>query len=115
MTIDHSGVRDVSDNGNPIVVQRSATKLSGTFAATGTSDAVFVKGINKIELNFGSGSVTLQRSLDSGATFVDVVLPDGITAAAFTADAAFDYDAGTGSLLRFNCTSHSSDITYKVG
>lgn len=110
-----SGYKDLSGNNPNVLEPLGTTKLSGTFTGTGQSSATYLRGVHSVELNFGTGSVTLERSLDDGVTFVSVVLPDGTTAATFTADAAFELDAGkAGGLYRFNCTSYTSDITYKV-
>ena len=115
--MDHQGVRDLSGNNPNACVQQKTLKLSKTFSATGTSDWVFLKGRHSVSImHTGTATVKLERSNDGGVTATDIMLPDGVTAASFTAEAAFDMDFGDqGSLIRFNCTAHTNNVTCEIG
>ncbi len=107
---DGTGVLDLSANNPPILVSRRTAKLSKTFGATGQSDWIYLYGRHEVSLTaFGVATVKLERSLDGGTTPIDVTLPDGATANAYSAEAGFEIDAGVqGMLVRFNCTAWTS-------
>lgn len=79
--------------------------LRGSFTGTGQSGEIHVFN-GMLNLNFGSGSVTLQR-LGANGTWYDVL--DGT----YTADVAVNID-GHGVAFRLNCTSYSSEIAYEI-
>lgn len=83
---------------------------SGTFTATGASDPIIIgrgHSLVNISLNFGTGTVALQRSFDDGTTW--------LTVKEYTADAEEqfeDYEAG--NQYRLNCSAYTSDIDYRL-
>jgi len=85
-----------------------------TFSATGYSDVFESNGDFPVSMDFGSGAVTLERSLDKGATFQPVMGVDG-AANSFTADTSFDVKGKHTAQYRFNCTSYTSGITCRAG
>lgn len=88
-------------------------RVSGTFAATGNSAAITVRGGRRVDisLDFGEGTVVLQRSVDEGTTWLPVSTEEG-TALSWTADVATTWLAGTPAKFRLNCSAHTSDIDY---
>jgi hypothetical protein len=86
-------------------------RLAGTFSSQSTSDAIQVLGDASFQLDFGSGTVSLQTSID-GANFFIAKLPDGSTAATWTADMAAGLYFPTPTWVRFDCSSYTSTITY---
>lgn len=87
--------------------------LAGTFDSATQSDYILVEGNARFELNFGSGTVALQESFDA-VTWYTAKMPDGTTDASWTADVALSLFYPVQTYVRFNCSSYSSDITYKL-
>lgn len=67
----------------------SYAKLAGTFTADATSGSIALHGKANISLSgtFGGGTVSVQRSFDSGTSWVTVSRDSAGTAAAYTAAA----------------------------
>lgn len=89
------------------------TYLAGTFTGTGQSDHIVCEGHARFELNFGTGTVKLQESFDA-VTWYTAKMPDGSTDASWTADVALPLFYPVQTFVRFDCTAHSGDITYKL-
>jgi hypothetical protein len=82
--------------------------VTGTFTGTGASNPVYVNSYGSFELNFGTGTVQLERSLDEKATWVAV--PNG----EFTADVSTVISDPYGAYYRLNCTAYTGDIAYHI-
>lgn len=85
--------------------------LSGTFTSATASDAIQILGDASFQLNFGTGTVSLQTSINAVDFFI-ATLPDGSTAATWTADAANGLYFPVPTWVRFNCSAYTADITY---
>ena len=87
-----------------------------TFEATGLSEPFRAPSVREpITISIGTGSVTLERSVDEGATWAAVLKPD-FTSAVFTTSAAFHIEGGDArEVYRFNCTAFTSSITCRIG
>lgn len=78
--------------------------MVGTFSANGTSDSIHVTKRGVLSLDFGGGTVTLQRKNTS-----DVFVPTGDS---YTADVVDEIlIPGEYNLV---CASYSSDIDYEI-
>jgi len=104
-----AGVADASGNNPNICAAQDTFKLSTSFSvsATGVGAAVFLKGEQTIFVKFtGTGTLTLEETLDNETTWTTRRLPSG-TAISFTTDASLVHDFGDqGATVRFNCTAH---------
>lgn len=80
--------------------------LRGSFTGTGQSDVLNVSDKGSLSLDFGSGTVVLERM---GATGKWFACTDGT----FTADASVNIE-GRGQTYRLNCTSYSTEIFYEL-
>lgn len=91
--------------------------VAGSFSGTGTSAAVAVTGRFNINLSgFGTATVKVQRSFDSGSTWHVASRDAAGNEAAYTANASLVADEPeAGVLYRLNCTAHSSGtIAYRI-
>lgn len=87
----------------------SLALLSGTFSATGQSDTVSIRGHFNVSLSgFGSGTIGVQRSFDSGGTW--------LTIEEFTSDVERrGYEQEIDVIYRLNCSSYSSGtLAYRI-
>lgn len=87
----------------------SIAVLSGSFTGTGQSSEVRIQGAFNVSLSgFGSATVTVQRSFDSGSTW--------LTIESFEADVERKgCETEDKVLYRFNCSSYSSGtIAYRL-
>ncbi len=80
--------------------------LRGSFTGTGQSSEIIVTDRGLLSLDFGTGSVTLERQGPQGKW---VAVVDGT----WTADAAVNVE-GRGQNFRLNCTSYSAEIFYSL-
>ena len=86
----------------------SITALEGTFGATGQSSSVALQYWFNVSLSdFGTATVAVERSFDSGSTWVVVE--------EFTTDVQRrGYEPEEGVLYRFNCSAYTSGtISYR--
>ena len=87
----------------------TANVVQKTFSTTDSSDAVWGGNGVSYQIVIGTGTVKLEGSLD-GTNFVTIPLPDGSTAASFTASTI-------GSLrkmpywVRATCTAYTSGVS----
>lgn len=83
-------------------------KQEGTFDATGNSGNIMVsKADLTISLDFGTGTVVLERSFDDGSNWK--------TIKTYTADVEENaFEPATGVLYRLNCTAYTADIDYVI-
>ena len=89
---------------------------SGTLAATGSGEAIlFSRPFNLTLSGTWVGSVALEASTDGGATFVNVVKPDG-TASAFTINGLYAVPNvwQTGVLFRVTFTRTSGTLAWTL-
>lgn len=91
----------------------NARELSGTFTGTGRSDHLMCKGPMLAFLNFGTGTVTIDVSRDETNWFT-IRLPDGSTAASYTADAVVPLQFDVPVWVSFNCSAFTASITYEL-
>ncbi len=95
------------------------TLLEGTFAATGVSAGVPLKGKANVLITGGSGVVEIQKSFDDGATW-NVISKDSSGAAASYDTASVDLNGTVeepefGIKYRFECTAYTSGtITFRL-
>lgn len=94
-------------------------KVSSSFTATGSSSRYSTA--QNVPFNaaiWGTfvGTVTLERSLDNGTTWLTVPMPD-MTDATFTAPKNFVVnDPQPGTLYRWTCSAYTSGtINYLIG
>lgn len=83
--------------------------VSGSFASTGASSTVTINGCFNLSLSgFGSATVDVERSFDSGSTWV--------TVESFTADAErIGKEPENRVMYRLNCSAYTSGtITYRI-
>lgn len=80
--------------------------LRGSFTATGQSTDINVTDRGMLDLDFGSGSVTLERQGPNGKWCA-------VKDAVYTADVAVNIE-GRGANFRLNCTSYTSEIFYAL-
>lgn len=80
--------------------------LRGSFTSATQSGSIPVSSSGTLDLDFGSGSVTLQRQSSNG-NWIDV------KDATYTADTAVNID-GCGRSFRLNCTSWTTEIFYTM-
>ena len=98
-----------------------AVAVSGTFTATGQSSAFLpFPGPFSVWLQGGVGTVKLERSTDSGSTWIDVssdVLGTVASWALNSTEVSVVVDEPEqGSQYRLNCTAYTSGtITYRLG
>jgi hypothetical protein len=79
--------------------------ISGTFAATGSSDVVSCHTA-VIDLTFaGTATVNIQWAVD-GSTFR--------TIQSVTASTQYVFEPGVHVPLRLNCSSHTNNVTYCI-
>ena len=80
-------------------------KVTGTFDAVENSTVLKVSNAHfTVSLNFGTGTVKLQRSFD-GSTWLDVK--------EYTADTEENgFEPATGVSYRLACTAYTADIDY---
>lgn len=93
--------------------------ITGTFTATGQSDAISVKGRANILIDGGSGVVTIERSTDDGSTWYAISKDaDGNPATYDTSSLNFNgwIDEPEHRIkYRLNCTGYTSGtITYRI-
>lgn len=82
--------------------------VSGTFTGVGQSDSIQISRSADLSLEFGTGTVVLQRSFDGGNNWH--------TIQSYTGDAQEAIEPGTpGYIYRLNCTAHSANIDYRIG
>lgn len=87
----------------------SIASVSGSFTATGQSSNIALEGPFNLSLSgFGSATVSVQRSFDSGSTWKDVET--------FTTDAEKrGCEPESGIVYRFNCSAYTSGtILYRL-
>lgn len=94
-----------------LVTGRSS--VSGSFTGTGRSDHLLMQGHCSMRLDFGTGTVTLDVS-DDGSTWITSKMPDGTTAASFTADVDLNLFFATPKYVSCNCSAYTSTITYRL-
>lgn len=98
----------------------STVPLSGSFAATGQSAAVDIRGKANLLIEGGVGTVVLEKSFDGGATFHAVSRDSAGNNAAYTTadDVAFNgtvEEVQDGIKYRLNCTAFTSGpINYRL-
>lgn len=83
--------------------------LSGSFTSTGQSNSVAIEGGFNVSLSgFGVATVGVQRSFDSGSTWV--------TVENFTGDAERKgCETESGVIYRLNCSAYTSGtIVYRI-
>jgi hypothetical protein len=89
-----------------------AHRLSGSFAATGTSDSLHVNGPVSISLDIasgpGSGTVKLERSFDDGSTWKEVEEWADLGYEGIIEEVAYHI------LYRFRCSAYTSGTIYYV-
>lgn len=91
--------------------------LTGTFSGTGQSTTQVLWGVfNLFIYGTFSGSVQLERSWDTGVTWVPVSASQLGTTAAYTYPISLSFqEIEPGMLYRLNCTSFSSGpIQYRI-
>lgn len=87
----------------------SISEISGTFEATGQSSSVAIQASFNVSLSgFGVATVAIERSFDSGSTWVVVE--------SFAADVERrGLEPEDGILYRVNCTAYTSGtIAYRI-
>lgn len=78
--------------------------ISGSFSGTGQSAVIYGKSID-IAMDFGSGSVDVERQVGDGGAWIKI-------ATAVTADYNYVAEFPAPVSLRLNCTAWVSTITY---
>ncbi len=81
--------------------------VSGTFAATGTSEAIALcHGI--IAMDFaGTATVDIEEQISTSGSWIKV-------ATGITADYRQNYDSPVLRTLRLNCTAYTNDVVYRI-
>lgn len=98
-----------------------AVAVSGTFTATGQSSAFYpFPGTYSVWLQGGVGTVKIERSTDSGSTWIDVSADALGTVASYSLNSTevsvLCEEPEQGSQIRLNCTAYTSGtITYRLG
>lgn len=93
--------------------------LSGSFAGTGQSASVLIKGLANVVIDGGDGTVAIERSFDNGSTW-QVASRDGQGNPASFATATNGFNGlieepEDAILYRLNCTAYASGtITYRI-
>lgn len=85
---------------------------ASSFTATGQSSTLVGRHLT-VDLDFGTGTVVVQRDTFGDGTWFTVTDVDG-NAASYTADQTINFDGGKTVNWRLNCTAHSADITYRI-
>lgn len=88
---------------------QTSKKVSGSFTGTGQSSSIELIGYFNLSLSgFGTGTVTIQRSFDSGASWK--------TVGSYTADTEYvGFEPEKGVLYRANCTAYTAGpIVYRI-
>lgn len=99
------------------MAQASGTLVSGTFTGTGSSDHLVINGGAQFQLSgFGTATVKPEASLDNGTTWGDITLPDGTTAATYTASrGCVPLFFQTPTAVRLTCSAYTSGtIAYRL-
>ena len=91
--------------------------LEKTFTATGTSDWVPFMGSASLSIQFGVGTVQLQRSYDDGTTVETLSKNADGDDAEYTSNMSGTLDETSGGVLyRFECTAYTSgNIVCRLG
>lgn len=87
--------------------------LAGSLGSATATDAIQVLGDASFQLDFtGTATVSLQTSIDGGVTYFIARLPDGTSAATWTADVAMGLYFPTPTWVRFNCSAYTDAVNY---
>lgn len=98
-----------------------ADPVSGTFTATGQSSAFLpFPGTFSVTLSSGVATVKLERSADSGSSWIDVSSDALGTVASWSVNstevAVLVEEPEAGCQFRLNCTAYTSGtVTYRLG
>jgi len=98
-----------------------AQPVTGTFAATGQSSAFFpMPGTFSVNLSSGVATVKLERSTDSGSSWIDVSSDALGTVASWSLNstevAVLVDEPEIDVQYRLNCTAYTSGtVTYRLG